>query len=294
MYERILLPLDGSPLSEQALPYVQILGKALQCQIDLLRVFDPVPLEIIDPEHGVYVDRLATAFRNQTQEYLNRVKSSFEDLRDSISVAAHEGEPATHIVNQAATDPDTLIIMSTHGRSGITRWVLGSVMDKVLRATANPLMVIRARPMEGFAPSILATRSERWATMIKINNVIVPLDGSPLAEQILPHVVVLSKALESKVILARVSASGGNDPEATEYLHQVGERLRQEGVSSVDEHLLHGEVASALVDMTEQIPNDLVAMTTHGRSGLERWVMGSVADRVVRYCGAPVLVVRAV
>ena len=121
MYERILLPLDGSPLSEQAIPYVQILGKALQCQIDLLRIFDPVPLEMTDPEHGVYVDRLATAFRNQTQEYLNRVKSSFEDLRDSISVAAHEGEPATHIVNQAATDPDTLIIMSTHGRSGITR-----------------------------------------------------------------------------------------------------------------------------------------------------------------------------
>lgn len=294
MYERILVPLDGSPLAEQVLPYVYILGKALHSQIDFLRVFDPVPEEWADPAHGLYVDHIATTFRTQAQEYLNSVKSSLQDLGDTISVTAREGDPASHIVNQAAREPATLITMSTHGRSGITRWVLGSVADKVLRATANPLLIVRARPVEGFTPGVLSTRSERWATIVGINNIIVPLDGSPLAEQVLPHVETLAKALESKVSLVRVTSSDGSDPEATEYLHQVGERLSQEGVSVVEEQLLHGEVASAIVDMTERVPDDLVAMTTHGRSGLERWVMGSVADRVVRYCGAPVLIIRAV
>lgn len=292
MYERILLPLDGSPLSEQALPYVHILSKALQSRIHLLRVFDPIPEDMADPEHGVYIDRLATAFRNQAVEYLNQVRIPFQDLGCTVSVAAHEGDAASLIVNEAAKEPETLIVMSTHGRSGISRWVLGSVTDKVLRATGNPMMVVRARPLEGFSPGTLATRSERWASIMKLENVVIPLDGSPLAEQVLPHAIPLVKALGAKVILVRVVESDGSDSESNEYLSQVGERLRQDGVSAVEHQLLHGEPASAIVDMTERVPNDLVAMTTHGRSGVERWVMGNVADRVVRYCGAPVMVVR--
>ncbi len=292
MYERILVPLDGSPMAEQVLPYVSALGKAFGSSVTLFRVFDPVPEQMADPEHGVYIDRLASAFRNTALDYLGRVKSSMTELGDAVSTSAHEGDAASLIVNEAANDPNTLIVMSTHGRSGITRWVLGSVADKVLRAAANSLMIIRARPQEGFAPGLVATRSERWSTSVEIDTVVVPVDGSPMAEEALPHVTAMSKAMGAKVSLVRVATSQEGEAEAREYLDQVSERLRQEGVSSVEGQVLSGEPAGALLDMLQSSPHVMVMMTTRGRSGLERWVLGSVTDRVVRYSGTPVLVVR--
>ena len=279
MYERILVPLDGSPLAEQVLAYVSLLGKAFGSSVTLFRTFDTVPEEMADPEHGVYIDRLASAFRNTTLEYLGRVKSSMTELGDAVSTSAHEGDAASLIINEAANDPNTLIVMATHGRSGITRWVLGSVTDKVLRAAANSLMIIRARPQEGF-------------TAVQIDTLVVPLDGSPMSEEVLTHVTAMSKAIGAKVNLVRVAPSPDGQAEAREYLSQLGERLRQEGVSSVEEQVLSGEPAGALLDMLQSSPRAMVAITTRGRSGLGRWVLGSVTDRVVRYSGTPVLVVR--
>ena len=292
MYERILVPLDGSPLAEQVLPFVSVLGKTFGSSVVLLRVFDPVPAELSDPAHGVYIDRLAASFRNSALEYLVRVKRSLSELGDNVTTIAHEGDAASHILNEAGNDPSTLITMSTHGRSGITRWVLGSVVDKVLRAAGNSLMIIRARPQEGFDPGLVATRTERWSTSVQINNVIVPVDGSELAEEVLPHAVALARGFEAKVSLVRVAPDRSSDGDANTYLGQVAQRLRQDGVSSVDEQLLHGEPAGALLDMVQPMQGAFVAMTTRGQSGLERWVLGSVTDRVVRYSGTPVLVAR--
>ena len=292
MYERILVPLDGSPMAEQVLPYVSALGKAFGSSVTLYRAFDPVDEALSDPEHGVYIDRLASAFRNTALDYLGRVKSSMTELGDSVTTSAHEGDAASLIVNEAANDPNTLIAMSTHGRSGITRWVLGSVADKVLRAAGNSLMIIRARPQEGFSPGLVATRSERWSTSVQIDTLVVPVDGSPMAEEVLPHVTAMSKAIGAKVSLVRVATSQDGQAEAREYLDQVSERLGQEGVSSVEGQVLRGEPAGALLDMLQSSSNTMVTMTTRGRSGLERWVLGSVSERVVRYSGTPVLIVR--
>ena len=293
MYERILVPLDGSPMAEQVLPYVSALGKAFGSSVTLYRAFDPVDESLSDPAHGVYIDRLASAFRNTALDYLGRVKSSMTELGDSVTTSAHEGAAASLIVNEAANDPNTLIAMSTHGRSGITRWVLGSVADKVLRAACNSLMIIRARPQEGFSPGLVATRSERWSTSVQIDTLVVPVDGSPMAEEVLPHVTAMSKAIGAKVSLVRVATSQDGQAEAREYLDQVSERLGQEGVSSVEGQVLSGEPAGALLDMLQSSPNTMVTMmTTRGRSGLERWVLGSVSERVVRYSGTPVLIDR--
>ena len=292
MYERILVPLDGSPMAEQVLPYVSALGKAFGSSVTLYRAFDPVDESLSDPAHGVYIDRLASAFRNTALDYLGRVKSSMTELGDSVTTSAHEGAAASLIVNEAANDPNTLIAMSTHGRSGITRWVLGSVADKVLRAACNSLMIIRARPQEGFSPGLVATRSERWSTSVQIDTLVVPVDGSPMAEEVLPHVTAMSKAIGAKVSLVRVATSQDGQAEAREYLDQVSERLGQEGVSSVEGQVLSGEPAGELLDMLQSSPNTMVTMTTRGRSGLERWVLGSVSERVVRYSGTPVLIVR--
>jgi nucleotide-binding universal stress UspA family protein len=142
--------------------------------------------------------------------------------------------------------------------------------------------------------------------------IIVPLDGSELAEQALPAAVAVAKALGLKTTLLRVTPSAGDyfkymdyppanyedlskevDDDAAHYLDNINRRLKLEGVARTEGRLIHGSAAFAITDFVKEFPNSLVAMTTHGRSGIGRWVMGSVADRLVRHSGGPVLVVRA-
>jgi nucleotide-binding universal stress UspA family protein len=201
-----------------------------------------------------------------------------------------------------------MIAMSTHGRQGIGRWALGSVADRVLQASNNPLLLVRAK---GDVP----------APAPKLENVIVALDGSDLAEQVLPYVTPLAKALDLKLLLVRVTLSPGEyhryfggqprdeeatsfltlyeefsetvDTEAKIYLHETAARLKKEGIAAVEEHLMHGNPAEEIVGFARATPNTLVAMTSHGRTGIKRWVLGSVADRVIRDSGDPVLLIRA-
>ncbi|MBI4297621.1 MAG: universal stress protein [Chloroflexi bacterium] len=299
MYSRILVPLDGSPLAEQVLPYVRVLALRLNAPITLLRAFGPVPDVWADPAHGLYLDRLIDDFRDKAQDYLSAVGHNLRDLGVSISIATPEGGPARHIIEEAEKLPDTLITMCTHGRSGIGRWLLGSITEKILLATSNPLLVFRARDQQ--EPSFQAS----------LKTVIVPLDGSPLAEQVLPHVVRLASALELNIQLVRAVPRITEylseirfeapvllppfeklDEEANKYLEGIAHRLLHKGKFSIECRVLHGPADAAIVDYAKEVSDNLVAMTTHGRTGMGRWLLGSVADRVVRYCGDPVLVIR--
>jgi nucleotide-binding universal stress UspA family protein len=299
MYKRILVPLDGSELAEQILPYLRIIGKRLQAQVELLRVFDPVSPVLADPSHGRYLDQIATSFQNQTRDYLEGVALSLRKDGLTVSSIVHEGYPASFIVSEAEREPATLIAMSTHGRSGITRWMLGSVTDKVLKATTIPLLIVRSEK-QTFTPEVI------------LNTIIVPLDGSSIAEQVLPHVSTLAKLLELRVVLTMVipseidyykyaeniaatyqDLSAKANEDALDYLLSIKHRLQQEGVSMVQEQLLHGHPAEAIVDQAREVRDNFVAMTTHGYSGIRRWLLGSVADRVVQCSGDPVLVIRA-
>lgn len=302
MYLRILAPLDGSSLGEQALPYVRLLGQSLSVPIDLLRVVDPSFSYMADFAHGTHPERSDSRMVSNAQDYLDGVAATLraEGLTASGIVSTVYGEsPASEIVSQAEQEPATLIAMSTHGRSGLVRWALGSVTDKVLRATSNPLLIVRARNQEG-SP-----------TEPNIKSILVPLDGSSLSEQVLAYVKPLAEALELNVILVRVipstleycgymeypAAEYDNfsislHADAMDYLQRLANELRQQGVPKVEERLLSGDPASSIVDLIEKNPDRLVAMTTHGRSGLGRMMLGSVADRVVRHSIAPVLVIR--
>ncbi len=196
----------------------------------------------------------------------------------AVSCTVDIGEPASWIVREAEREADTLVAMSTRGRSGITRWVLGSVADQVLHATKAPLLLLRSQDEE--TPPYEAS----------LASVIVPLDGSFLAEQVLPHAVTLAQALRLSVTLVRVS-SHQEEAEARDYLREVGGKLNQQGATSVKELVLNGHAGTAIVDIARDIPNSLVTMTTHGHSGIGRWILGSVTDQVVRLSGSPVLVV---
>ena len=210
-----------------------------------------------------------------------------------------EGDPAREIVQEAEKEPGTLVTMSTHGRSGIRRWLLGSVTDKVIHTTRQPLLVVRPNT------------EETPARKPEIGHVIVGLDGSMLAEKVLPHATAVAKAADAGVTLVRVTESvweyrglledyvptaeehyGDADVLAGKYLAEMGKVVRAKGVRSIQELTLHGNPASAILELASKTPDSLVAMSTRGRSGLERWLLGSVTDRVIRHSTGPVLVVR--
>ena len=288
------------------MPLASLLATALKIPVDLLNVFDSVPPQFVDPEHGLFETQLTSNYRDNAVDYLEKTASSLKSSGVTISCEAHESNPADQIINQAETDSDTLIAMVTHGRSGLGRRVLGSVTDKVLHGASNPLLITHAQE-EGQAP-----------TEATLENLVVPLDGSALADKVLPHVTALSSAMGLNVILVRVTASADEyyfyvdissaagintdrfyayaqeaEVPAARYLSQVKENLLKNGVKSVKERVVSGNSAISILDLVQETPNCLVTLTTHGRSGVERWILGSVTDRLVRHSGQPVLVIRA-
>jgi nucleotide-binding universal stress UspA family protein len=178
-----------------------------------------------------------------------------------------------------------LIMMATHGRSGISRWAMGSVADKVLRRSSVPVWLIQAAKPESAA-------ADTWPKM----TMLVPLDGSKLAESVLPHVEALAKQRGAKpeVVLVRAfePLSTGPGREAPQqYLSGIEQRLSAAGLT-VRSEVLEGDPAKEIVDYANEKPINLVVMATHGRSGIGRWAYGSVADKVLRRASRPVFLVR--
>jgi nucleotide-binding universal stress UspA family protein len=202
----------------------------------------------------------------------------------------------------AAAEKGTLIMMATHGRSGLNRFFLGSVTEKVLRATSSPLLVVRAK--EGAVDGGEAV----------FKSLVVPLDGSELAESVMPSVVALAKQLDLEVILFRAYAvpygaytagEGFYDPvnlegflarlreETIDYLENKTAELKRKGIEKVSYLAKEGLSADEIISFGRESPDHLIAMCTHGYSGVKRWVLGSVTEAVVRHAGDPVLVLRA-
>ena len=199
------------------------------------------------------------------------------------------------------SDTAMLIAMATHGRSGVNRFLLGSVAEKVLRGAPNALLLVRARE---------AARSEGEASF---KSVIVPLDGSELAESILPMAGGLAKKLGLEVVLFRAyhipyNAYAADDgfyavnyddliagvrDETNQYLEKKAVEIKKLGVEKVSAIAKEGFAGDEIIAMGHNTPNGLIAMCSHGRSGVRRWVLGSVAENVVRHTSDPVLVARA-
>jgi nucleotide-binding universal stress UspA family protein len=294
MYSKILVPLDGSERSERVLPPARSIVEALKVDVELLQVIDPnVVTAFSDPEHGCYADQVGSSIRNNSINYLETIANSFPDP-SKVTCSAELGNAAEVIADKAAAHPGTIIAMSTHGRSVVQRWFLGSTADKVMHAANSPLLLVRATDDTPLGQ----------ATLLK--KIVVPLDGSRLAELTLPHVVELTKNLGLEVVLVRVfdPLSQGRMP----YVDHIGEKMREEakaylelkvrglkseGLKDVSYLLLQGNTAAKIVDITLATHDNLVAICTHCRSGIGRWVLGSVTDRVVRHSGNPVLVIRA-
>ena len=310
MYSKVIVPLDGSELSEQALPFCQLVARSMSVPIELVEAYDILPPAVHDRHTSQVVSEMLSDARRRSETYLTSIRESLEAAGNAASVSTLYGAPADAIVALASADPDALVVMSTHGRGGIARWALGSVADKVLHTVSNPMLIVRANAAH---PASVDT---------SLKTVLVPLDGSARAELSLPHAADMAAALTAPISLLRVtptadyyrhhldaatprmgaaahaatmSANEMVDADAGEvsaYLSGVKGLLAVNNVHEVAAyHQLSQNVAQVIIDKAMEQPS-LVVMTTHGRSGIGRLVLGSVTDRVVRHSSLPVLVIR--
>jgi nucleotide-binding universal stress UspA family protein len=196
-------------------------------------------------------------------------------------VVGHPAEEILRCVDEKKVD---FMVVATHGRSGIRRWVMGSVADKVLHASKVPVLLVRAEVPEDIV-------NEKWPS----RTFLVPLDGSALAEAVLPHVEAIAKQRGSElvdVVLLRVHESlehvAYTKQVVDEYLAEVSERLRQAGLE-VSSEVLEGNPSEEIIQYASRNPFNLIFMATHGRSGISRWALGSVAQTGV---SSPIFLVR--
>jgi len=300
MYTRILVPLDGSATAEAVLPYAQAFAVGFKTSVELLSVVDIGAMTThLSAEKVPQFNAVVDNEEKNSESYLDDVaKNFFSGLPTECRIV--RGSPAETILESTSKDQDTLIAMATHGRSGAKRFLLGSVAEKVLRGSTNPLFLVRAAAAK--------TTPQRI-----INSIVVPLDGSALAEQILPTVSNWAQALGVEVTLIRAfefpaSSYYGSEEDlpdydafreearkqAAAYLKQKEESLVGEGVRTVSTLTLEGPAAAEIIRYAQTSPRAVIAMSTHGRSGVRRWMLGSVTEKVVRHSDDPVLIVRGV
>jgi nucleotide-binding universal stress UspA family protein len=298
MYRRLLIPLDGSKTAEAVLPYGRTLARTLKSPVELLAVVDMDVLSTqVFHDRSRYFETIIAESVRSSEEYLQRIAKTFPGHRIKCTVETGKAEDV--IIEKTASDA-TLTAMATHGRSGINRLLLGSVAEKVLRGSPHPLLLIRAS--EG-------PKSDGEAVL---KSVIVALDGSELAETVLPPVVKLAGALKLEVLLLRAYPTPANAyagvegyyavnyeqmsvalrDEAQSYLEGKVSELKAKGIEKVSFAIPEGSGADEIVALGRRTPDNLIAMCTHGRSGVGRWVLGSVTEKVVRLSGDPVLIVR--
>jgi nucleotide-binding universal stress UspA family protein len=295
MYRSIMVPLDGSLPSEQSLPYAAALARRSGAALQLAYVHTP----LIVGEGVMYFGMPDAQLWEEENNYLLSVVERLKKTGlDKISAHVLEGSVAEMLQEQALGEGCDLMVMTTHGRGPLSRFWLGSVADRLVHRLPIPLLLIRTREEAASATKDLEVR-----------NVLVALDGTPAAEQILEPAGTMARLLEASCTLLRVvptvvphsvrkePAEGGAltdklRAEAHVYLQRLAASLRDRGIAAQTRILVHAHPATAILNEAASGGYDLLALETHGRRGLPRLFLGSVADKVVRGTSIPVLVHR--
>ncbi len=299
MYTKILIPLDGSKTAEKVLPHARYLAGKLKLPVELLAVIDMAEMAThIPAEKARFFDSMIEEGVKKSASYLRGVAGTFGDA--NVKCTVEKGRADAVILEKGETDTGMLICMATHGRSGLDRFLLGSVTEKVLRAAANPSLLVRA------------TEEAKSEGAALLKSIIVPLDGSELAESIIPTAAEKAKELGLEVVLFRAyhlptSAYASDEmysavdydeliagvrDEAAQYLEKKSAEVKL-GVEKVSVVAKEGFAADEIIALGRKSPDSLIAMCSHGRTGVKRWVLGSVTENVVRHSRDPVLVMRA-
>lgn len=293
LYQTILVPLDGSALGELALPVAEALARKADAQLVLVRSVWKPETRQLDPVQAQFEDVQAV------KVYLADIARRLGEQGRLVTRAFPDLPPAHSILSEIEHHQADLVVMSTHGRSGLGRWIFGSVAEAVLARSPVPVWLVRGigrRP-----PDLFEVAQPR---------ILVPLDGSPFGEAALPHAKALARLLDATVVLLHVlpgaapleeeepnfeaqgaGADLADDTAAMHYLVVWAERLRLEGVR-VQTTVLTGPAPETIIQASQVSNIDLIVMGTHGRSGLPRVVLGSVALEVLRRGALPTVLVR--
>jgi nucleotide-binding universal stress UspA family protein len=298
MYNRMLVPLDGSEMAEVVFPYVREIANRLGTEVVLLHI------------SGQAVKDFQPMIRNYVDHAAEKILNCATKDRPSQPIKIHgefvTGYPAEEIIRYAEDKRVDLILMASHGRSGLKGWALGSVAEKVLRAAKKPVLLVPA----GVPDQV---PFDQWTSRL----LLVPLDGSDLAESVFPHIESLAGISNTQVVFLRVCEPPAMptyySPELSEiplhwgqyaqqetsrckeisekYLSDMQSRFAKANIT-VRSEILVGKAADEIINFANKTPNGLIVMATHGRSGLSRLVYGSVAASILVGVSNPILLIK--
>jgi len=310
MYQKLLVLLDGSELAEVVFPFAEELAARLDLEVVLLQVYGALGRDFI-PVHRAYIERAADTIASQIEDIQDRLGVQLDARVTEVRGELADGHYADEILRYVEENKIDLIMMASHGRSGIRRWHMGSVADKVLRASKVPVWFVHAGIPD-------AVPYNKWPS----KTFIIPMDGSERSESVIPHVKTLAsqRSLEPvNITLLRICdlpiAPSYYSPElsgvplnwgefmeqemarckqaALEYLSNLKDMLKDTGANITTETLV-GKAGDEIIEYAAKNPYSVIVMTTHGRTGLSRLVYGSVAESVLMGIANPTLVIKPV
>jgi len=298
VFEKILVPLDRSALAERVLPHAVALAAIFQSHVTLLHVLDPV--------HMTNYARAVDAFdwqmhRAEAERYLSEMVAQVRLAGAEAESVILEGEAAERIVEHSRVSRCDLIMLSSHGQSGLSSWNVSSVVQKVILRAYTSIMIVRAHQP---GPSGL--------TGLRYHHLLLPMDGSQRAECVLPPAEMLARAHNAQALFVHVVPRPemprrtplspedallaqriveSNQTEATRYLDELKSRL----AGNADTRLLvKDSVEAALHELVDQEMVDLVVLSAHGYTGETRWPHGGVVTSFLSYGTTPLLIVQDV
>jgi nucleotide-binding universal stress UspA family protein len=295
MFQRILVPLDGSKLGEFALPYAAELAAAFGSDVDLLHVDDTKSPER-QHMNQIYLEKMAERMLEMTRNF-----SPVEANPARANPVIRDGEPAAQTIEYAEKSGVNLLIIVSHGRSGIMPWSMGSTAARILQRTGKPVLFIRAQ--ETVTPTGFDSMFRR---------IILPLDGSTNGEAALPYIKALTTRIASELTFFRVIAPGYHIPtigglnyvslpkaeidrlsdEARQYLDRISAEV-EGSRATIKLEVRVGDAASEIIKFATEQDFNLIALSSHGYSDVDRWTFGSVTHKVLHSSRTPVLLMRA-
>jgi nucleotide-binding universal stress UspA family protein len=314
----IVVPLDGSELATQVIPYVRTLATQMSASVVLVNIVsttqrkqffrhhpelmwttDEAPLNEDPATRGEPDERMMDLIRKETETHFDPLIQSLRRERIDVELQVQFGSPETCILEVSRQKQATMIAMVTHGYSGIRRWAIGSITDRIVHNATIPVLVVRGSHTP---PSVQKP---------PIRNILVPLDGSEFSKRALPTASTIAARARAKMHLTYVLPPVSDQPAlvrvvvsqesfekslektriwAEDYLNQTAEELRKKGLQ-VSTHVTSGHTAEKIIDEAEQHHSDLIVMATHGYSGIQRWSLGSVTDKVLHATTTPLIIV---
>ncbi len=297
MHRPVIVPLDRSSFAEEAIPLAMQAARGLDAPVHLMLVHLPPP-PLISGAHGLEVSpEVERELRHEEAEYLQAVATRLRDPEGvEVKAILLDGPVASTIAGHVTAHDARMVVMSTHGRGGMSRLFLGSVADRLTRELHCPLLLVRPGSVET-AP--LSGPHRR---------ILVPLDGSGLAESVIDQALAIFGRDDTELLLLRVVpvpmvttplGEGFVPPQAVvdeqleqseEYLQRAASRLRALGFRVTVQSCLGAQVARCIGEAAEAWRPDVIAMATRGLGGFQRAVLGSVADKVLRSASVPMLI----